>query len=133
LGGSVEHINNGGFDSSDYWSVDGGVTISGGVVNFDDATSGNLTQINSDMNVGLVTNTDYTISFDIVTSNTLYFRIRSSDYSILYDNFSHRATGSYSVDFSTGADLGTNGGISFNIVTTSTASGTIDNISIKLR
>lgn len=128
--GGVENLlNNGTFDSGDYWFISNAASITGGVASITENVSLSLLyQTGENMISDLEPSTDYTISFDIVSSAPgIWFRILNGNGVYTFVEGGYYTTDHYDLDFTTASDL-TVGGIRFLIYTDESNAGTIDNI-----
>lgn len=135
VGGGLgpEKITNGGFADATSWSASAGVTISSGVCSFDGTSYQSLTQTDANMVTSLSINTDYTIAFDMSnsTGGGITVSIRDGSSGVTYVVSNTYPDGSYSIDFTTPADIGV-GGVRFR-VGSSSGTGDMDNVSVKER
>jgi len=128
---STNMLANGTFDSGDYWSTSNTWSIGSGVATCATSASPSaLFQIGTDMITDLEPSTNYTISFDIVSSSPgIWFRILNGSGTVTFVEGTNYTTGHYSLDFTTASDL-TIGGIRFYTYTDEANPGTIDNVTL---
>jgi hypothetical protein len=129
----AEKVSNGDFSGgSTDWQTTDGITIAGGVADYDGVDSyKSLYQVNDDMTSALEVNKDYELKFDVVADGTsIRIRLRSAYGEYEYIATDNYATGSHTLEISPPADIGTYGGIRFQFYNTN-GGGTVDNISIK--
>jgi len=128
---STNMLANGTFDSGDYWSTSNTWSIGSGVATCATSASPSaLYQIGTDMITDLEPSTNYTISFDIVSSSPgIWFRILNGSGTVTFVEGTYYTTGHYSLDFTTASDL-TIGGIRFYTYTDEANPGTIDNVTL---
>jgi hypothetical protein len=122
---------NGGFDTSIGWDVGTGWTINGGVATYDDITfEALLIQLQGDMVSPILTNTNYTLEFDIgISSGTAWFQILSSDDNATFISPEYYANGHHSVNFSTTGVIGA-GGLRIWAATPTSNPFTLDNLNL---
>jgi hypothetical protein len=98
-------VTNGTFASGTAWTLSSSYTIAGGVLVFDNVTTATAVQSDVEMITPMETETDYTISFDIVDGTGSYVSIRNAANNVVYVAGAVRGVGSYSFDITTGDNL----------------------------
>jgi hypothetical protein len=129
-----EMITNPGFANSTGWDVETGWSIGSGVCTYSDVNGGaELDQNNGTMVSPIVINTTYRLTFDIGIAGVgayAQFKITSHGAVVTYVATDTYANGTNVIEFTT-LDNVSIGGLCFTGYTASTASFTIDNISLK--
>jgi hypothetical protein len=128
-----EMISNGGFADATGWDVQTGWTISGNAAAFNDINSGaRLDQDDADMVSAIKVSTTYRLTFDIGIGAGGYARmyVKNASEDITYVATNNYPNGTNIIEFTTPSNI-TYKGISFIPSSLSTASFTIDNISLK--
>jgi len=129
-GQGPEMLTDGDMSSSTNWTESAEWSIAGGVASYDNTAGGTLAQADGDMVSSIAINTDYDLAFDVsnLTGSNAYFWVESSDGGIEYIGQMSISNGPYSLDFTTGGDVGIKG---FRIRALDDGAFDIDNISLK--
>lgn len=104
-GGGTNMVSNGTFDDGTDWTLSSSFTIAGGVLVYDNVTAATATQSDAEMVTPMEVETDYRISFDIVSGTGSYVSIRNAANNVVYVAGAIRGVGSYSFDITTGNNL----------------------------
>lgn len=126
----AEKITNGGFADATGWGVAGSWSIGSGVASFADLANSTMFQADVTMVSGMAINTTYKLEFDVASAGSLDLIFRDQSAAVEYIAQALYGNGHHIIEFTTGGSIGT-GGLGIRGLTTSTASGTIDNISLK--
>ena len=127
-----EMISNGTFTDGSDWTAAAGWTISGGVATYDDTQDGvTLSQVDADMLGSIKINTKYKLEFTLnISSGGGSFQITNSSCKAEYIARGFYANGHYTLYFTTGDWISIKG-IAFRAYTISSATFTLDDISLK--
>ena len=127
-----EMISNGTFTDGSDWTAAAGWTISGGVATYDDTQDGvSLSQVDADMLGSIKINTNYKLEFTLnISSGEGSLQITNSSREAEYIAKTRYANGHYTLYFTSG-DWISKKGIAFRAYTTSSATFTLDDISLK--
>ena len=127
-----EMISNGTFTDGSDWTAAAGWTISGGVATYDDTQDGvTLSQVDADMLGSIKINTKYKLEFTLnISSGGGSFQITNSSCKAEYIARGFYTNGHYTLYFTTGDWISIKG-IAFRAYTISSATFTLDDISLK--
>jgi hypothetical protein len=120
-------VSNGTFDNGDDWTLSSSYTIAGGVLVFDNVTPATAVQTDGQMVTPLSVETDYTVSFDIISGTGSYVVIQNAAQNVVYVAGAVRGVGSYSFNITSPDNL-QGGGICIYCLDNTTF--TLDNLVI---
>jgi len=127
-------IYNGTFDNSDGWTIAGNWTISDGIASYDVLASNYIGQAAEDMNVAIEASTSYIITIPVTIAEGEYtgVSIGNSNYSVIYGFNTQYSEFPIIVAFTTPSDIGVGGICIRASSSSSTASWSMDNITLVL-